>query len=146
MDEIKRLLKQINLFRGLTDSQLGRMAQITRFEEYAADDVIFEQGEAGDKMYIIQSGQVEVQVKDHSGILNSVLIMGEGQVFGEMALLDQGMRSASVVALQPTARVYAISGADFKALCQEDTAVGYVMMRNIALDLSFKIRHQNSFS
>lgn len=146
MNEIKRLLKQVTLFRGLSDDQLGRMAQITRYEEYAADDVIFEQGDAGDKMYIIQSGQVEVQVKDHAGLLNSVLIMGEGQVFGEMALLDQGARSASVVALQPATRLYAISGADFKALCQEDTAIGYTMMRNIALDLSFKIRHQNSFS
>lgn len=79
-------------------------------------------------------------------MLNSVLIMGEGQVFGEMALLDHGARSASVKALKPETVVYTLSGEDFRALCQKDTAIGYVMMRNIALDLSFKIRHQNSFS
>jgi CRP/FNR family transcriptional regulator, cyclic AMP receptor protein len=146
MSEVKELLKQISLFRGLNDDQLDHVAQITQTESYKTDDTIFEQGSAGDKMYIIQSGQVEVQVKDYAGMLNAVLIMGEGQVFGEMALLDHGMRSASVRALKPGTSVYTLSGDDFRTLCQKDTAIGYVMMRNIALDLSFKIRHQNSFS
>lgn len=146
MSEVKELLKQVSLFRGLNDDQLDQVAQITRSESYAADDTVFEQDTAGDKMYIIQSGQVEVRVKDHAGMLNAVLIMGEGQIFGEMALLDHGTRSASVRALKPGATVYTISGDDFRTLCQQDTAIGYVMMRNLALDLSFKIRHQNSFS
>lgn len=145
MNEVKQLLRRISLFRGLTDDQLGRVAEITRSESHPAHATIFEQDEAGDKMYLIQSGQVEIQVKDHAGVLSSVLIMGDGQIFGEMALLDHGSRSASVVALQPST-LYTISGEDFKVLCQDDTAIGYVMMRNIALDLSFKIRHQNSFS
>jgi CRP-like cAMP-binding protein len=146
MSEVKELLKQVSLFRGLNDDQLDQVAQITQSESYAADDTVFEQDTAGDKMYIIQSGQVEVRVKDHAGMLNAVLIMGEGQIFGEMALLDHGTRSASVRALKPGATVYTISGDDFRTLCQQDTAIGYVMMRNLALDLSFKIRHQNSFS
>jgi CRP-like cAMP-binding protein len=146
MSEVTELLRQVSLFRGLNDAQLDRVAQITRAESYNADDTIFEQDSAGDKMYIVQRGQVEVRVNDHTGMLNAVLIMGEGQIFGEMALLDRGMRSASVRALRPGASVYTISGEDFRALCQQDTAIGYVMMRNIALDLSFKIRHQNSFS
>ncbi|HLV33653.1 MAG TPA: cyclic nucleotide-binding domain-containing protein [Spirillospora sp.] len=146
MDEIKQLLKHINLFRGLSEDQLDQVALLTRPESYDRDAVIFEQNDSGDKMYIVQSGQVEVQVKDRAGGLNSVLILGEGQIFGEMALLDHGARSASVVALQPNTRLYTISRDDFKELCQQDTGIGYVMMRNIALDLSFKIRHQNSFS
>lgn len=146
MDNVKQLLKQIHLFRGLSDAQLDQIVEITQPETRTADEVIFEQEDAGDKMYIIQNGQVEIQVKDHNGIISSVLIMGEGQVFGEMALLDQGLRSASATALTPATTLYTISGAEFKALCQADTALGYMMMRNIALDLSFKIRHQNSFS
>lgn len=146
MSEVQELLKQVSLFRGLNDDQLDRVAQITQTESFEADEPIFEQETAGDKMYIIQSGQVEVRVKDHAGMLNAVLIMGAGQIFGEMALLDHGTRSASVRALRPGATVYTISGDDFRALCQKDTALGYVMMRNLALDLSFKIRHQNSFS
>ncbi|MAS37597.1 MAG: hypothetical protein CL610_26610 [Anaerolineaceae bacterium] len=146
MDDVKRLLKQAPLFRGLKDSQLNQMVALAHAEAHAPGTVIFEQDDAGDCMYVIADGQVEIQVKDHTGGLNAVLIMGEGQIFGEMALLDQGARSATVVTLRDGARLYSISGDDFKALCQQDTAIGYVMMRNIALDLSFKIRHQNSFS
>jgi CRP-like cAMP-binding protein len=145
-DEVIKLLKLVNLFRGLNESQLRRVAQMTKPESYGADAVIFDQGDSGDKMYVIQNGQVEIQVKDSTGLLNSVLILGQGQIFGEMALLDQGERSASVISLQPDTLLYSISGGELKALCEQDTAIGYIMMRNIALDLSFKIRHQNSFS
>jgi CRP-like cAMP-binding protein len=145
-DEVIKLLKPVSLFRGLNESQLRRVAQMTRQETYGADAAIFDQGDSGDKMYVVQNGQVEIQVKDSAGLLNSVLILGQGQIFGEMALLDQGERSASVIALQPDTLLYSISGAEFKALCEQDTVIGYMMMRNIALDLSFKIRHQNSFS
>jgi CRP-like cAMP-binding protein len=60
-----------------------------------------------------------------------------------MALLDQGVRSASVVAIEEETELYAISADAFVNLCQQDTAIGYIMMRNMALDLSFKLRHKN---
>lgn len=146
MQDVQRLLKQVNLFRGLSEQQLAQVARIAQPETFDLDTTVFEQGDLGNKMYIVRRGQVEIQVKDVVGRLHSVLILGEGQVFGEMALLDQGTRSASVVAIQPGTEAVSIDGADFTALCQVDTAIGYIMMRNIALDLSFKIRHQNSFS
>jgi CRP-like cAMP-binding protein len=145
MSDVQQLLRYVSLFRGLTDEQLGRIARITHAETYGAEAVIFEQGAEGGKMYVVSNGQVEIQVKGSSGAVTSVLILGQGQVFGEMALVDQGTRSASVVALQDGTQVYAIAGAEFSALCSEDTAIGYIMMRNIAQDLSFKIRHQNFF-
>lgn len=146
MDDIQQLLRRVNLFRGLDDNQLARVARITHAESFAAGETIFQQEEEGDKMYIIGSGQVEIKVNNGSGDLNTVLILGQGQSFGEMALLDQGTRSATVVAAQPDTTLYGLSGADFRDLCQSDTATGYIMMRNIALDLSFKIRHQNLHS
>jgi CRP-like cAMP-binding protein len=146
MSEITQLLKHISLFRGLNEKQLDRVAQITHSEAYDAHKLIFDQGDEGDNMYIIDAGQVEIRVHDRSGGTSSVLILGQGQIFGEMALIDHGERSASVVALQPNTRVYAIPKDAFEALCESDTAIGYVMMRNIAQDLSIKIRHQNLFS
>jgi CRP-like cAMP-binding protein len=146
MDDIKQLLGRVNLFRGLDDDQLTRVAAITHAETFDTGEIIFEQDDDGDKMYVVGSGQVEIKVKNETGDLHSVLILGQGQSFGEMALLDQGPRSASVVAIQPHTILYALSGDHFKTLCASDTAIGYIMMRNIALDLSFKIRHQNLFS
>jgi CRP-like cAMP-binding protein len=143
MSEIKKLLKYASLFRGLNETQLERVAHIAQAENYNAKDVIFSQDTPGDKMYIIGGGQVEIRVQDNNGGSHAALYLGQGQIFGEMALLDQGTRSASVIAAQNNTIVYSIPGSDFTNLCQQDTSIGYIMMRNIALDLSFKIRHQN---
>jgi len=143
MDEIKKLLKYASLFHGLNDAQLERVAHLAQEERYATQDVIFRQNAPGDKMYIVSGGQVEVLVQDDDGTSLATLYLGSGQIFGEMALLDQGKRSATVVAVQPETVVYAIDGDTLMTLCKQDTAIGYIVMRNIALDLSFKIRHHN---
>jgi CRP-like cAMP-binding protein len=72
-----------------------------------------------------------------------VVSLGPGQIIGEMALVDQGPRSASVRATSNPTVVQAIQRADLDALCQQETRIGYVIMRNLAADLSFKMRHRN---
>jgi CRP/FNR family transcriptional regulator, cyclic AMP receptor protein len=141
--ELVNILKGVELFHGLDTAQLGRLANISQSETYNTDDVIFSQGSPGDKMYVVTKGQVEIRFDDHKGSSQTGLYLGEGQIFGEMALLDQGVRSASVLAIEDGTTVYGISSADFLSLCKTDTAIGYVMMRNMALDLSFKLRHKN---
>jgi CRP-like cAMP-binding protein len=141
--ELTQILKGIELFRGLDSDQFARIAEISHQENYATDDKIVEQGSTGDKMYVIADGQVEVRVDDGHGGYHSTVYLGRGQIFGEMALLDQGQRSATVVACEDGTVVYGISNHDFNTLCMADTAIGYIMMRNLAIDLSFKLRHQN---
>ncbi len=73
----------------------------------------------------------------------SLVVLGKGQVIGEMALIDQGYRSASVRATKEGATLYLIESDDFYHLCQENNHIGYMVMRNMAIDLSFKLRHRN---
>ena len=141
--ELVQILRGVGLFQGLTADQLKRLASISQRELYEADALIFSQGSVGDKMYIVADGQVEIRFDDPEGGDHTALYLGSGQIFGEMALLDQGSRSASVLAVQSDTEVYAISSQDFLALCSADTPIGYIMMRNMALDLSFKLRHKN---
>jgi len=141
--ELVNMLRGAELFHGLDTTQLGQLATISQSETYNTDDVIFNQGAAGDKVYIVAKGQVEIRFDNQKGHSQTGLYLGAGQVFGEMALLDQGGRSASVIAIEDGTTVYGISNQDFLNLCQTDTAIGYIMMRNMALDLSFKLRHQN---
>lgn len=141
--ELLNIIKRAELFHGLSDKQLERVAGISAREAYRRGDVICNQGDKGDKMYIISSGQVEIVVRSRKGSTTPVLYLGEGQVVGEMALIDEGTRSATVVAADDDTVVYSIPSADFTRLCQEDTGIGYVMMRNLAMDLSFKLRHRD---
>jgi CRP-like cAMP-binding protein len=142
--ELLQVMKRVELFRGLNDEQLQRLAGISQKEVYPKDATICSQGEPGDKMYIVADGQVEIMVRDRHGQSYSAVYLGEGQVVGEMSLIDQGNRSASVLAAEEDTVVYSIPGDDFTALCMDDTAIGYVMMRNLALDLSFKLRHRDA--
>ena len=141
--ELVNILRGVELFHGLNIDQLQRLVSISQSEVHNTDDIIFNQGSAGDKMYVVTKGQVEIRFDDNKGGSQTGLYLGEGQIFGEMALLDQGARSASVIAIEDGTTVYAISSQDFMTLCKTDTAIGYVMMRNMALDLSFKLRHKN---
>jgi CRP/FNR family transcriptional regulator, cyclic AMP receptor protein len=141
--ELVQILRGVDLFHGLNATQLQRLASISRREVYDADAVVFSQGSTGDKMYVVTDGQVEIRFENPGGGGHAELYLGVGQIFGEMALLDQGTRSATIVAVQAGTEVYAISSDDFLALCSTDTGIGYIMMRNMALDLSFKLRHKN---
>ncbi|HEX2905471.1 MAG TPA: cyclic nucleotide-binding domain-containing protein [Phototrophicaceae bacterium] len=141
--ELIDILKGVELFRGLSVEQLQRLVDISHKEVYHADQVVFDQGAAGEKMYVITQGEVEVRVKGGTGSKQTMVYLGRGQLFGEMALLDQSERSATVVAAQDNTVLYAVASNDFLHLCTSDTGAGYIMMRNLAMDLSFKLRRQN---
>lgn len=139
-----QLMKQVELFRGLNDQQLELLSRICREERYPRGKVIVEQGTAGDRMFIIGSGQVEVRVQISDGTSYAAVYLGRGQVFGEMALIDAAKRSATVLAADPETVVYSLPNDQFSALCESNTGIGYVMMRNMAQDLSFKLRHRDA--
>jgi CRP/FNR family transcriptional regulator, cyclic AMP receptor protein len=142
--ELQKIMRGIELFRGLNDDQLRRLADISKQETFAENDVIMNVDSPGDRMYILADGQVEVRLPvTGSGALRPAVYLGEGQIFGEVALLDEGNRSATVCAAQDGTIAYSIPRGAFIQLCQADTGLGYLIMRNLALDLSFKLRHRN---
>ena len=143
MDELLQILKGVELFRDLSEDQLDQISKISKKEAYSKGEVICKQGDAGDAMYVISAGQVEINVRDNKGNSYSALYLGAGQLVGEMALVDEGTRSASVIGVEDQTLVYTIPNNKFTALCVADTAIGYIMMRNIAQDLSFKLRHRD---
>lgn len=136
-------LKQVELFQGLSTDQLAKIVAIGAHQAVAEDAVIFQQGSAGDALYVIVSGQVGIRFEQPGGGSHTALFMGVGQVVGEMALLDQGPRSATVAAVGGEASVIRLGSDAFMQLCQQDTAIGFTLMRNLAMDLSFKLRQRN---
>ena len=145
MPELLHTMKSVELFRGLNDTQLQRIAAISRRETFNQGQIILQQdASGGDKMYIIAQGQVEISIQDPKGNSRLALYLGEGQVFGEVALLDYGSRSATVTADEDNTVVYSLARDSFDNLCMSDHLLGYLVMRNLALDLTFKLRHRNT--
>ncbi len=135
------LLKETALFSGLSDVGLGAVANLCVERSFPAGSIVLRQGDVGDEMYIIQDGQIEIVVVGRRPELR-VVLLGKGQILGEMSLLDMGFRSATARAATAVT-LQVIKQADFTALCVQDYRTGYVVMRNLAADLTFKLRHRN---
>ena len=140
--DIKKLLRSVELFTGLTDDELDQVAAICTRRQLKEGDVLAKQGEAGRDLYIVSDGLLEVSVIEQE-VSRVVINLGAGQLIGEMALVDHGPRSATVKAVSDPTYVQVIKHDEFEALCQRNTQIGYRVMQNLAVDLSFKLRHRN---
>jgi CRP-like cAMP-binding protein len=136
------LMKTVHLFAGLEQSELTKLAEICSEKEVAPGELILEQNTTGVEMFIIAQGSVEVFIQG-LGQENVLIFLGQGQVFGEMALLDQGYRSASVRATSEGCKLYLLEYQKFKDLVRINQNIGFMVMRNLASDLAFKMRHRN---
>lgn len=145
--DMVQLLRGVELFDGLSDAELARLGDLCREAHYRKGDVIIQQGQPGAELFIVREGLVEVTVGAPTADgghtpPQTVVNLGTGQVVGEMALVDHGPRSATVRCVTPTT-LHVIEREAFEQLCQLDYHIGLVVYRNLAADLSFKLRHRN---
>ncbi len=144
-------LKTFDLFNGLMAPQLQVLADVCHEVTLNRGETILNESGATDDVYMIVRGEVEVVLGAQGAEAHipnppsplSVGRLGAGQTFGEMALVDQGPRSATVRCVADATQLLVMSRNDFIRLCEEDHSLGYVVMRNIAADLAFKLRTRN---
>lgn len=142
--EIKQIMKGVELFDGLSDEELDKVISLCQERRYKDNEVIAKQNSPGKDLFIIQEGFVEVAVAGRAGGTSKVIVnLGTGQTVGEMSLVDQGPRSATVRAINTPTVVQVITHEAFEKLCEENTRIGYVVMRNMAADLSFRLRQRH---
>jgi len=89
------LLKRVRLFSGLADEDLEAVNGLLQEKRFRKGSVIFEEGDEGDALYIVESGRVKVSTKDEEGREKILSVFGEGDYLGEMALLSDQPRSAT---------------------------------------------------
>lgn len=141
--DVLAVLRKVELFDGLTAEELKQVAAICQEHEYAAGQTISSQGDLGGELFVICDGLVEVQLvgPSQNPSPRAVVNLGRGQLFGEMALVDYGPRSATGKAVSAKTIVQAIDRDAFTRLCESNYHLGFTVMRNMAADLSFKLRH-----
>ena len=96
------LLKEVPLFHLLDDHERTELAAQLDVVHFAAGESIFNYGDPGDAIFVISSGEVEVFFKNDTGERVVLEVATRGDFFGELSMLDEGTRSASVVATQDT--------------------------------------------
>ena len=97
-----RTLAEVELFEHLNDDDRAGLAGVIDVRKLAAGDTLFQVGEPGESLYVVRSGEVELFIKDTAGQRIPLAIVGAGEVFGELALLDRSPRTATAVALADT--------------------------------------------
>jgi uncharacterized membrane protein len=96
------LLAELELFEHVTEEDRASLAEFIDIRRLEAGETLFKTGEPGESLYIVRDGEVELFIRDTAGQKILLAIAGSGEVFGELALLDRGPRTATAMALADT--------------------------------------------
>jgi len=142
-------LRDTELFKGLTDEQIGKMLLICREITFPEGETVMREGEDGERMYIILEGTVEVakslvmgwqeEQADERNKVFTRLDASTHAVFGEMALLETMKRTATIKSVTKC-RFYEITRESFLSLAEGDNALGYRVLLNLARIVSARLR------
>ena len=148
MDErpIIEKLSRIELFQGIKDddTRLSKLAGIVSLRQCKTGDHIIREGEAGSELFILNKGTVEVLKRTlDNDYFTIVTLTDQDEVFfGELALLDEELRSASVTA-STDCELLVINRADFNRLGEEDPLLGLLVTRAVGRAVSRRLRKTN---
>jgi CRP/FNR family transcriptional regulator, cyclic AMP receptor protein len=121
------LLRGIPLFEGLSSEQLGRVASVAEVRRYPARSVVVRQGEPASELFAVVRGRLKVSSSNADGRDTVLGIMAEGEVFGEIALLDEGLRSATCSAVEPC-ELLVIARAQFIELLEDAPGIAVKLL------------------
>jgi CRP-like cAMP-binding protein len=130
-EDVVGFLAKVPMFRGLRKRQLERLAGRVVHREYEAGSGIVSQGQSGAGLYVLVTGMAEVILARQDGARVTVNTLGPTDFFGELALLDDEPRTASVVAVEET-QCLVLSQWEFLAALREDADMGITVLRELA--------------
>lgn len=140
MKEKIEFFGKISIFNGLNSIDVGRLVTAMYCRAYDKDDVICSEHEIGKALFIIMDGEVAITRK--SGLLKEDKVLSRlksGEFFGEMALLEEKPRSATAKAVTPC-KMCIIYKANFDSMIDKNPKIGLVVIKNIAVILSSRLR------
>lgn len=135
-------LAKVELFSGLKPAALELIAKVAAEESHALGTKIFQHGDAGDKLYLILEGKVRISREVPGMGEEALAVLGPGQVFGEMALLDESPRSADA-RVHERCRLLAIPKDGFDDLLFLHKDLAYEVLWSIVRMLVTRLRETN---
>jgi CRP/FNR family cyclic AMP-dependent transcriptional regulator len=139
---IEQVLAGIDIFSGLPTTHLRRVVTIGIEEKHKKGSTVFSEGDAGDKFYLILDGAVRISRLVPGMGEEALAVLKTGAYFGEMSLLDDSPRSASVIAHE-SLKVFVVNRRDLEDLLFVDRDLAYEMLWNFVRTLSRRLRATN---
>jgi CRP/FNR family transcriptional regulator, cyclic AMP receptor protein len=132
------IFKQNPLFANLSAEHLARLAGLARMHRYARERAIFNEGDPGTALYMIAKGRVKISQSSPDGKERTLVLLGAGDVFGELALLDGDPRSADAVVVED-AELLVVPREDFLSFVMQQPQVAM----NLLVVLTKRLRRTN---
>jgi MFS superfamily sulfate permease-like transporter len=137
-EQVTATLSETALLRGLRQAQLARVQAMLQEQKLAAGSVLFQEGDSGDGVYVLTQGSISI-VGGSKAVRQRFVSYSPGAMLGEIAMLDGGNRTADAVADSDSV-VYRLSREKFDSLAETDPVIGERLARNIARNLSERLR------
>lgn len=139
---IKHMLSEIPFFEDFTKTEMDAFSRYLSLRFFPAHTAIFERGDIGDYLFFVMAGMVEVRIEASDLKQFIIASFGPGSCVGEMSIMDNYPRSATVFVTEPS-ELLMISRARFETICDDHPKLGLKFLRGVAGNLSMRLRKTN---
>src|SRR5690348_10128390 len=128
-------LRQCGLFSAADDAAIASLVRVLRVRKFRRGETIFHQGDPGDALFVVDKGSVKVVLPSDEGAEPAIVaILGPGEFFGELAILDGAPHSATIVAVEPTETLVLHRDA-FLGLIDSDAGLRRALLASLAVEI-----------
>jgi RimJ/RimL family protein N-acetyltransferase len=137
--EITEITRKSDIFQGLSEGELSQLAQICKMVSFPAGKTICAEGECGSEIFVLAEGKASVKAKRTGKMKSKIGIIRQGEIFGEMSIIEDLPRVADLVT-DVDSKLVVIDRFEFENLMNKNNHLGKIVMKNIAKGLSRKLR------
>jgi CRP/FNR family cyclic AMP-dependent transcriptional regulator len=124
------VLQRVPLFSQLAPPDLQRVVEVAREKSYPKNSIILFEDDPGDALYVVASGQVKVVLIGDDGREVILSVLGAGEFFGEMALIDDEPRSAHVIAMEDS-QLFVLRREDFEGILTQSPKIAVALLKEL---------------
>jgi len=137
--EITEITRKSDIFHGLSEGELSQLAQICKMVSYPAGKTICSEGECGNEIFVLAEGKASVRAKRTGNKKSKIGIIRQGEIFGEMSIIEDLPRVADLVT-DVDSKLVVIDRFELENLMNKNNHLGKIVMKNVAKGLSRKLR------
>ncbi len=141
-DRIEHILSELTFFEQFSHDEIFNFANQLSLRSFPTQSVLFEEGDIGDYLFFIVSGQIEVRLESHSNTNLVLARFGPSSSIGEMSLIDDYPRSATIIVSKPS-ELLILSRKRLDTICEDNPRTGLKFMKGLAKTLSSRLRKSN---
>ena len=142
MPDVVELLRNVFIFKDLDEEELAEVAEVCKPEKYESGEYVFREGEAGNRLYLIVTGEVRISRDVPGSGEEALAILKQGALFGEMAVFDRSERSTHAIS-NGGCELLTITRPDFEMLLDFNREMAYKVLWASSRLLTSRLRSTN---